>query len=61
MDNEIRISTWNVQTSGNAGSTQDLKKILQDYSMDITVLQDIRKWKGPVLIEDKTGQKLEPV
>uniref|UniRef100_T1GTE5 Uncharacterized protein n=1 Tax=Megaselia scalaris TaxID=36166 RepID=T1GTE5_MEGSC len=31
---------------------QDLKRILQDYDLDIMAIQDIRKWKGPGKIED---------
>ena len=43
MDNEIKISTWNVRALGNAGSTQDLERILQDYELDIMTIQDIRR------------------
>lgn len=48
MDYDIRISTLNVRILGNTGTTQYLKRILQDYDLAI---KEIRKSKGHYKIE----------
>lgn len=42
MNNEMKTSTWNVRTLGNARAKPDLNTILQDYGLDIMTIPEIR-------------------
>ncbi|EJU6350860.1 endonuclease/exonuclease/phosphatase family protein, partial [Salmonella enterica] len=58
MDNEIKVATWNTRTMWRPGATQDLKKVLEKYGVDITALQEIR-WKGKGEIKDRSRHQCD--
>ena len=58
MDNEIKVATLNTRTMWRPGATQDLKKVLEKYGLDITALQEIR-WKGKGEIKDRSRHQCD--
>jgi exonuclease III len=55
VDNQERIKklwigTWNVLTLYKGGAMRKLDKVLQEYRMDITAMQEIR-WSGQEILE----------
>jgi len=50
MYKETRIGTWNVLTLFKLGALKNLEKVLQEYKVDITTLQEIR-WVGEGILE----------
>ena len=55
---EIKVATWNTRTMWRPGATQDLKKVLEKYGVDITALQEIR-WKVKGEIKDRTRHQCD--
>jgi hypothetical protein len=47
---ELRIGTWNVLNLYKAGALRNLDKVLQEYKVDITALQEIC-WIGQGTVE----------
>jgi hypothetical protein len=50
MYKETRIRTWNVLTLFKRGALKNLEKVLQEYKLDITTLQEIR-WVGEGILK----------
>jgi exonuclease III len=50
MYKETRIGTWNVLTLYKRGALRNVEKVLQEYEVDITTLQEIR-WVGEDVLE----------
>jgi len=50
MYKETRIGTWNVLTLFKLGALKNLEKVLLEYKVDITTLQEIR-WVGEGILE----------
>jgi exonuclease III len=46
----LQIGTWNVLTLHKGGVMRNLDKVLQEYRMDITALQEIH-WLGQGILE----------
>jgi hypothetical protein len=47
---ETRIRTWNMLTLYKRGALRNLEKVLQEYKVDITTLQEIR-WVGEGIVK----------
>jgi hypothetical protein len=47
---KIRIRTWKMLTLYKEGALRNLEKVLQEYKVDITTLQEIR-WVGEGILE----------
>jgi exonuclease III len=54
LSKELRIGTWNVLTLDKGGALRNLDKVLQEYKVDITALQEIR-WIGQGTVERRDG------
>jgi hypothetical protein len=50
VSKELRTGTWNVLILYKGGALRDLDKVLQEYKVDITALQEIR-WIGQGIVE----------
>jgi exonuclease III len=54
MSKELRIRTWNVLTLCKRGALRNLDKVLQEYKIDITALQEIH-WIGQGIVERRNN------
>jgi exonuclease III len=52
MKKELRIGTWNVLALYKGGALKQLENVLQDYKVDIIVLQENR-WIGQGVLEKR--------
>ena len=59
MHKEIRIRIWNVLTLYKGGALRNLEKMLQEYKVDITALQEIR-WVGQGILE-RRGSNIQGI
>jgi hypothetical protein len=50
MYKETTIGTWKVLTLYKGGALRNLEKVLQEYKVDITILQENR-WVGEGMLE----------
>jgi hypothetical protein len=50
LSKELRIGTWNALTLYKGGALRNLDKVLQEYKIYITALQEIR-WTGQGIVE----------
>ena len=48
--NKIRLRTWKLLTLYQGEALRNLEKVLQEYIVDITALQEIR-WVGQDILE----------
>jgi hypothetical protein len=52
MEKKLRIGTWNMLTLYKGGALKHLEKVLQDYKVDITAVQETR-WIGQGVLEKR--------